>query len=423
MKKTPIRRAASGLRIATLLMVTGLVGCDNVEWGGIDVAVVPPPPTGAAAEAELEAADRLPEGPILYHVRRDSTGATVTPVGEIGDDGLQRIDIGDDPAVFGDRFISAFLRQGAELTLFRQGRRAGTLIVDSASVPTGGVCRRLPRASGRVELSGSVGGAGEFLAMARTQAPEGRMPSDSMTPQRRMLNLGDIMAEQALRRRGAQLPNWNAARVQIQPFPVADSRDLGFTATYLVDDELQVGNDSLGYSLFLVAVPAESGYDTVFVQHTSYPESGKRAPRAIDFLDWDRDGQAELLLQVYGTRNAWFEAIDKDDDGWRRTLEDRCDTGAATAVAADSAAADTVGVPARPRPGQGASQTDPTGQSDQGQPDAPRQPSTQAAIPVPQFDRARLDSLLGADPLIRLALPRRPAADTAARDTGGGPRP
>lgn len=357
MGSTLTRRASAARRLPILLMVIGLAGCDNVEWGGLDVTVVRPPPTvGPVAEAELAAVDRLPDRPILYHVTRDGDRATVVPVGEIGDDRLEPIRFGDDPEAFGARFIAAFLRQGAELTLFRHGRRAGTMIVDSAYVPAANVCRRLPRGVGIVELAGPAGDANEFIAMARTQAAPGTvMPGRTLQPERRMEVVGNIMAERALRARRAPLPNWAVARRQLHPFPVAGTQELGFTATYLTADQLQIGGDDSGYSLFVVYSPqAPAGYDTVYVSYTSYPDDGKAAPRVIDFLDWNRNGQVDLLLEVYGTASSWFEAVGRVDDQWRRTLRDSCDL-AGPVVPVTASPTDTLqpGQPA-PAPGGGA---------------------------------------------------------------------
>jgi hypothetical protein len=324
---TRTRPVSTAWRLAVPLMVIGLGGCDNVEWGGIDLAIQAPPPRTGPVTADVAVGERLPAGPLLYYVHRDTAGATVIPVGEIIDERLEPIRPGDDPVAFGDRFISAYLRQGAELTLFRRGRRAGTLIVDSAAVPTGPACQPLPRATGAIEISDAADTVSEFLAMARTQAPDGRMlPGGSLEPERRMQVVGNILAERVLRSRGAQLPNWSRARRQLQPFPVSETRDLGFTATFLVDDELRVGNDDQGYSLFVVYTPqAQTGYDTTFVDYVSYTAAGKAAPRVIDFLDWDRDGSVELLLEVYGTRNSWFEAVGPVDGEWRRVFRHRCD--------------------------------------------------------------------------------------------------
>jgi hypothetical protein len=214
--------------------------------------------------------------------------------------------------------------------------------VDSAYVPTGEVCRRLPWARGSLELAGAAGEATEFRAMARTQAPPGTvMPGRTLQPERRMEVVGNILAERALRARRAQLPAWATARRQLQPFPITGTQDLGFTATFLVADQLQVGGDDNGYSLFILYTPqAPTGYDTAYVSFTSYPVDGKAAPRVIDFLDWNRSGQVDLLLEVFGTRTSWFEAVGRVNDQWRRTFRDQCDvpgpvipTGSAPATA------------------------------------------------------------------------------------------
>ena len=378
------RRTSAVARLAAPLILIGLGGCDNVEWGGAQLSIVPPPPSAEAPESEIEAAERLPDGPVVYYVRRDSAAAEVIPIGVVADDGMEPIDPGGDPEAFGSRFIAAYLREGAELTLFNRGRRAGTMIVDSAYMPTGEVCNPLPRATGEFELSGGAAEATEFLAMARTQAPDGRALPGDPAVDRRMQVLGPIMAERALRARSAQLPAWASATRQIFPFPVSASRDLAFTATFLVDDELQVGNDDTGYSLFMVYTPeAQTGYDTAFVAFTDYPREGKAARRVVDFLDWDRDGTPELLLEVYGTRNRWFETVGRTEAGWEQTLRERCRVPAgaapdttATDTVAGSSPAPAASPPQRQAPPRPAPRTD---------------TATQAAIPLPDIQpRIRL---------------------------------
>ena len=103
------RRASTLARVSALLMVIGVAACDNVEWGGMDVAIVPPPPKTAPVGAAIETGDRLPRGPVLYHVTRDSLGTTMTPVGMVIDQELEPIEVGDQPEVFGERFITGFL--------------------------------------------------------------------------------------------------------------------------------------------------------------------------------------------------------------------------------------------------------------------------------------------------------------------------
>ena len=113
-----------------------------------------------------------------------------------------------------------------------------------------------------------------------------------------------------------------------------------------MDDQLQVGNDDMGYSLFLIAVPRRdlTGYDTVYVRHSPYENGGKRAPRVVDFLDWDRDGGAELLLEVYGTTRSWYETVGPAGESrWGAGFTETCDAAVtAAAAAADSSTTDTV---------------------------------------------------------------------------------
>ncbi len=355
--------AARVWRLAAVLMVIALSGCDNVDWGGADVAIVPPPPRVGPVETRLGEAQQLPRGPLLYYVTRDSLRTVARPVAEIQDGETRPLSAGSD-STYGERFIAAFLREGGELTLFHRGRRAGTLVIDSATLEPSG-CGLTPTGIGHAELSGRATDAREFLAMARTQAPQGRvLAGDSLRVEPRMQVVGNILAERILRDRQAQLPNWSRARRQLFPFPVEGSQDLGFTATFLVDDALEVGDDDEGYSLFVVYTPQAQSYDTAYVDYTSYTASGKAAPRAVDFLDWNRDGGPEILLEVYGTRNSWFAAVGKTDDGWREIMNARCppstapaptgtaapagmDTAAgATADTAAGAAVDTAAAPA-----------------------------------------------------------------------------
>lgn len=314
------------------LIVIGAAGCDNVDWGGVEFGVIEPPPKGTVATGEGEEAvmGPLPDGPVLFYVRADSAGGTLTPVAEVGTDSLLPLGRGADPELYGSRFIAEYMRRGSEFTLFRRGSRVGTLVVESASVPERAVCRRLPTGRGSLELAGPLAGEAEFLAMAKQAAPDTRGPAFTVEATSGMRRVSPILAERALRARRSQLPgNWQRAMVQVQPFPVAISGDAAVASTFLVDDELQVGNDDQGYSLFLIAVPRRdlTGYDTAYVHHSVYAETGKRAPRVVDFLDWDRDGGAELLLEVFGTRQAWFEAVGprEEEDEWGRLFQEQCD--------------------------------------------------------------------------------------------------
>ena len=79
-------------------------------------------------------------------------------------------------------------------------------------------------------------------------------------------------------------------------------------------------------------------------QFTNFQTDGKAAPRVVDILDWNRDGQVDLLLQVYGISDTWFEAVGKNAEGkWQTTFRDRCDSPGTSSIpvagAVDSSAA------------------------------------------------------------------------------------
>ena len=344
-----MKRAIQHGRSVGALILIALSGCDNVSWGGADIAVVPPPPQAQAPTLtpteEDPTVERLPAGPVLYYVVRTATGGTMTPVAEISGDSLRAIRATQDPTAFAGRFISELMRQGSEFVLFRAGVRVGTLVVESAASPQDGGACALPQAAGSLELSADGLGAREFLALSKLNAPDApRRAEQPLVPSRNMQVVAPIIAERLMRRRRASLPaNWQRATAQLLPFPVVTAAGPGYATTFLVGDTLGPGLDAEGYSIFYVGIPSEASYDTAYVDYRPYPETGKAAPRVIDFLDWDRDDRVELLLQVYGVTDAWFEAVGPDeDDEWSRIFADSC-RGTPSLSSPVLTGADTVG--------------------------------------------------------------------------------
>jgi hypothetical protein len=313
------------------LSLTLAAGCDNVSWGGADVVVVSPPPprVGEADEPLAPGAtvERLPEGAVLYYVVRDTAGASMIPVAEIREDSMLSVGPLQDPAAFGTRFIGEHMRQGAEFPLFSRGVRVGTFILQSAEMQQPGACPLVPRARGSLELLQGAEQNVEFLALARADAPQvPRSLPTQLQPTGRMQVMAPILAERVMRAERAGLPgNWQRAMAQLQPFPHDEDGTLGFATTFLVGDTLAMGRNNEGHSTFLIARTEGMSFATEYVDFANYAQTGKRAPRVVDFLDWDRSGLNNLLLQVYSVDQTWFEAVGRGTDRqWRRILDGRC---------------------------------------------------------------------------------------------------
>lgn len=338
-------RARRHARAAALLIVAGLPACDNVSWGGADVAVVPPPPRAAATPDTTAAGEptteRMPQGPVIFHVLRDSLTATMVPVAEVSGDTLVAVRAAGDPAAYGTRFIAEQMRQGSEFALFADGVRAGTFVVQAAQVQESpDACLQRPVATGALELGANTADVREFLAIAKPHAPQvPRRIDQQLQVSRTMQVVGPILAERMIRARSAPLPgNWQRAMEQITPFPAANQQSAAFATTFLVGDTLGPGLDNEGYSLFFVAIPALASFDTVYVDYREYGTTGKQAPRVVDFIDWNRDEQVDLLLEVYGVNDRWYEAVTRGADGqWHRVFRDRCERSSAPPLAEEEA--------------------------------------------------------------------------------------
>lgn len=324
-------RALSGW--ALLLIVMLLSACDNVNWGGAQFTVIAPPPGARSASADGDDTDEVvdeqpPTGPVLYYVRAFDDQAYLVPVAEIARDTLLAVEAEKDWERYGQRFITQNLRQGTEFTLFHHGERAGTFVLHSAQIPGEEVCPRTPRATGSLELTANAREVTEFLALAKTHAPTGgrRRAATSLKPDGRMSLQAGILAENALRARGARLPNnWQRAMINLQVFSTSGSADPAFAATFTVGDSTGRGANPSGYSLFLIAQPRpQVGYDTTYINFVDFATAGRATPRVVDYLDWSHSGGTSLLLEVTDGAGAWFEAVGLSNGRWRRVLQTRC---------------------------------------------------------------------------------------------------
>lgn len=315
-------------RFVTLLILTVLPACDNLEWGGADVQIVPPPPAAGMDPIEPDAqtfADfGLPAGTVLFHVVRGPAGASVTPVAEVSGDSLRtlRRPAGVAPEAYEARFREALLEPGAQFELFRRGASVGTFLLQNpGSVTPCGV----PTATGIANTVAAAADIEEFLAFRRGLAPE--VVGEFSPPQINgsIRTYAPIVAERLILRNGLPRPrSWAGAQRDLQAIEVVEGGNPEMATTFLVGDQLAVGpGDPEGYSVFYIAgYETRSGYTPFYSEVHNYAQTGKVAPRFVDYLNWDGDEGEEVLIQVHGRDQSWYQAVSPDEDGdWVRTWE------------------------------------------------------------------------------------------------------
>ena len=324
--------AARAVRVAALLILTAQAACDNVEWSGASVQVVPPPPPGAG-EAEVPdpgtmAGMGLPTGRVLFHAVRNPDGtAQLTPVGEISGDSLRalRRPSGVAPEAYEERFRQAVMDVNSEFVLFRRGAEVGTLTVRGAGplTPCG-----VPTATGQANTVAAAAAEREFLAFRRGLAPEVRGEYSPPQVDATIRRYASLVAERLVLQNGLQRPrSWPGAQRDLQALDLVRGGHPEMASTYLVGDNLGVGPANPdGYSvLYVASYEQRTGYTPLYSEVRDYDKTGKGAPKVVDHLDWNGSGSAEILIQVFGTREAWYEAVSRDRGSWRTVWESaRC---------------------------------------------------------------------------------------------------
>ena len=325
-------------RPAVLLIVTALAACDNVQWGGADVHVVPPPPPSGMTQIEPDATEfmdlGLPRAPVLFHVTRGERGATILPVAELAGDTLRAIrrPAGVAPEAFESRFREAVLQPGAQYTLFRRGAPVGSFTMQGQGpvTPCG-----VPVGTGTVTTVGAATDVTEFLAFQRGLGPDIRADYNPPQITGSIRRYASIVAERLVLQAGLPRPrSWPGAQRDLQAFEALPGSDPEMAATYLSGDRLGVGQAESGaYSVFYIAdYETRRGYQPLYSEVRNYDKAGgKAAPRLVDHLNLNgQDGQ-ELLVQVYGPTQSWYEMINRDARGrWVKGWQGQPCQGGAT---------------------------------------------------------------------------------------------
>jgi len=320
--------------LAVAVILTGATGCDNVTWGGSDVRLMPPPTTAADTLSGGETA--APEdpaqrsyGPLLLAGTREGGRATLAVVGEIqGDEVLPVASAAEEV-----ERVERLTGPASEWVLFADGVRVGTLTVDTASVSPS-YCPARRTVSGVIELVPQASAAERLLALPSSV---GRVRGyDAFGP------LADVYAQraatiawagEAIPRNQATWPGDGlvAARQDIQVFQPVGAPGPAVAATFMYRDQLQVSpSPQGGYALFLMGSLRGGQYLEDYAWYSPSANGGKRAPRFFDHLDWDGDGDTEVLVEVLGAERRWFASLARRDAQWVQTFQDACGTGPVT---------------------------------------------------------------------------------------------
>lgn len=297
------------------LIVTASAACDNVQWGGSDIDIVPPPPAAGNAPVEPDAqvfADLgMPTGTVLFHLTRDGNNTQLIPVAEVSGDSLRtlRRPAGVSPEAYQTRFREAVIPQGAQFEVFRRGAEVGTFVVqDVAGVTPCGV----PIARGNLTTVAAAADVPQFLAFRSGLAPDTRgeySPPQISGPIR---TFASLVAERLVLQNGLPRPrSWPGAQRDLQAIEIRQGSNPEMAATYLVGDSLAVGPaDPQGYSIFYIAdYDRKRGYTPIYTEVRNYAQGEKAAPQLVDYLNWDRDPEEEILVRVFGPRQSWYEVL------------------------------------------------------------------------------------------------------------------
>ena len=319
-------------RLPLLGIVIVATGCDNVEWGGVEVGLRAPsdgldsdPPVEMVEVVENSSPDTPLMGPILYVGHRAGGEALLVAVAEISPDGLLPLEGGG--SVEASRsFAAEHLTPGLEFTLFSDGARVGRLTAERFSVAEQ-YCRARPQIRGPIELTPAAATVQTFLALPTRVGSAFEYGAYSPVVQTRDLRVTSLATmQQVIPSVGALWPvSVLGIRQDVQMFRARPGGAPTVVATFVYADDLGVGPAALGaYSVFLASDDDGTGYRGTYVDYRLFSRDGKGAPRYFDHLDVDGDGSDEVVLEVMGEESMWLSTLRRQGGSWVEEYRDSC---------------------------------------------------------------------------------------------------
>ncbi len=323
-------------RVPRWLPLVGIVSaasaCDNVSWGGFDLRLKGPsedppasPPETSAAEAPHPPALGL--GPLLFAGVREGDSVRIQPVAELGPDGLRPLPAGAEGEDLSRRILEARLRPGQELTLFHLGSRVGTVVIAGEGQVVNTSCAPRSEVVGHLEVIPGAGEVRRFLALEKEvgSAWPAHLP-EFLRDQydQRVASLS--LASEAISLAGAPWPpSLLETRQDLQVFRLQGGEPPSVIATFLFRDRLGIGSaPDDAYALMVLGDPRQEAFQLAYSWYRPVGAEGKGAPRFFSHMDWDGDGEEEILLEVFGESSHWWAALDRGPGGWALVFQDPC---------------------------------------------------------------------------------------------------
>jgi hypothetical protein len=183
----------------------------------------------------------------------------------------------------------------------------------------------VPTGVGQAATVAAAAADQEFLAFRKGLEPDvvGEFsPPQIDGPIRRY---APLVAERLVLQSGLPRPgSWPRAQRDLQALDLIRGGSPEMATTFLSGDTLGVGaGDKEGWSVFYVAsYEQRTGYSPIYSEVSDYRRVPKRAPKAVDYLNWNGKGGNDLLVHVFGPTDSWYEAISADDGGrWTKVWE------------------------------------------------------------------------------------------------------
>jgi len=332
--------------VAIAVIVTTTSGCDNVTWEGVDVRLqaAEPPPGSLEADSvvvEEPGLPPLPEGPVVYLVRREGASASAFALASREGGRMVALPSEEEHPGFTEHFVRSVLPPGEELVLFADGQRLGTFVAGGEFGSDRTFCAPRPRVDGIVELVPGAADAGTWLAVPSREAagiPRGRWSPPESTPELRTFSLN--IAGELMNQFRSPWPQGTVAAIRrdltlitptVPPGIEAEAPRAPFAATFVNEDGLRVGETGRNaWSLFYVARYDGTTYRPTLVRYSLFERDGKATSRLMTWSDVTGDGEEEMLLEVFGTRDRWLALAGYQDGEWQVLLEDACGESSGT---------------------------------------------------------------------------------------------